>query len=76
MSALEVQLILLGLWVEILVDLVPFWWDAFELFVRCSRNQGSLGLAHLADHMVDLLEILCPVQLAHSLVGGLRGELW
>ena len=74
---LEVELILLGLWIEILVNLVPFWRYAFKFLVWGFRDQWCLSLAHLVDHLVDFYEVLSSVKFADSLFVGLAHEsLW
>lgn len=71
----EIQLILLGLWVEVLVNLVPFWWDSFKLLVWRQWYKRSFSLAHVIYHFVNFYQILCSVQLANWLLGGLALEL-
>ena len=72
---LKVELVLLGLWVEVFVDLVPFWWDTIKFFVWSYWYQGGFSLAHLVYHLVDILEVFSPVELAQALLGCLWLEL-
>ena len=75
MHTLEVELILLGLGVEVLVNLVPLRWDTVKLFVGCTTDQWSICFAHLIDHVVNLLQVLGSIEFADGFLGGLRMEL-
>ena len=75
MHTLEVELVLLGFWVEVLVNLVPFWRNAFKLLVWSSRYQWSFSLAHLVDHLVHFYQVLSSVEFADALLVGLADKL-
>ena len=75
MHTLEVELVLLGFRVEVLVNLVPLWRNAFELLVWSSRYQWSFCFAHLVDHLVHFYQVLSSVEFADALLVGLAAIL-
>ena len=72
---LEVKLILLGLGIKVLVNLVPLWGNTVKLFVGSATDQWGFCFAHLIDHVINLLKILCSIELADGFLGSLRLKL-